>query len=231
VTNQLDTNKWYHIVGTFKANNPNKGLTLYVNGASVATAGVSKAYESVVTNTIPLTFGARADGDFGFFTFLGGLDEGAFYPYLLTAAQVLAHYQAGTNAAPATPYQNVVLGDSPAGYWRLNEKLGPAAANLGSSAAAGQYLYASTPGVAGPQPPAFTGFEAANKAVEILTNNPGSVRTAPLALNTNTVTMAAWIKPNGPQTPYSGIFLNAATDGTYAGITVGMDGGFQIAYT
>src|SRR5882672_8738721 len=30
VTNQLDTNKWYHIVGTFKANNPNKGLTLYV---------------------------------------------------------------------------------------------------------------------------------------------------------------------------------------------------------
>ena len=67
--------------------------------------------------------------------------------------------------------------------------------------------------------------------MEILTNNPGSVRTAPLALNTNTVTMAAWIKPNGPQTPYSGIFLNAATDGTYAGITVGMDGGFQIAYT
>src|SRR5882672_7526021 len=167
VTNQLDTNKWYHIVGTFKANNPNKGLTLYVNGVSVATAGVSKDYESVVTNTIPLTFGARADGDFGFFTFLGGLDEGAFYPYLLTAAQVLAHYQAGTNAAPATPYQNTILADNPAGYWRFNEKLGPAAANSGSSATAGQYLYASVPGLPGPQPPAFTGFEAANKAVQI----------------------------------------------------------------
>ena len=43
--------------------------------------------------------------------------------------------------------------------------------------------------------------------------------------------MTAWIKPNGPQNPYSGIFMNAATDGTYAGINVGLDGGFQIGYT
>src|ERR1044071_3619919 len=231
VTNQLDTNKWYHIVGTYKATNPNKGLTLYVNGVSVATAPVSKNYESVVTNTIPLTFGARADGDFGFFEYIESIDEGAFYPYLLSAAQVLAHYQAGTNSAPATPYQNVILGDTPAGYWRLNENLGPSAANLGSSATSAQYLYASTPAVAGPQPPAFTGFEAANKAVQIQTNNPGSVRTAPLAINTNTVTITAWIKPSGPQSPYAGIFMNAATDGTYAGISVASNGGFQIAYT
>ncbi len=227
----VDTNKWYHIVGTYKANNPNKGLTLYVNGVSMATAAVSKAYENVVTNSIPMTFGARADGDFGFFTYLGSIDEGAFYPYLLTPAQVLAHYQAGTNAAPATPYQNLVLSRNPAGYWRMNEKLGPAAANLGSSGLAGQYLYASTPGVAGPQPPAFTGFEAANKAVQVQTNNPGSVRTAPLAINTNTVTMTAWIKPNGPQNSYAGILVNAGTDGTYAGLSMGLDGGFQIGYT
>jgi hypothetical protein len=232
VTNILDTNKWYHIVGTYKASNPNKGLTLYVNGVSVATASVNKAYEPVVTNTIPLTFGARANGDFGYFTHIGSIDEGAFYPYLLTSAQVLAHYQAGTNAAPATPYQNVILADSPAGYWRFNEKLGPAAANLGSSSAAGQYLYASMPGVAGPQPPVFTGFEATNRAVQILTNPPGSVRTAPLALNTNTVTMVSWIKPNGPQDPYAGIFLQASTlDGTFAGISIGSNGGFQISYT
>src|ERR1051326_8249183 len=51
VTNQVDTNKWYHIVGSYKASNPNKGLTLYVNGVPVATAGVTKAYEPVVTNT------------------------------------------------------------------------------------------------------------------------------------------------------------------------------------
>src|SRR5262249_42465446 len=31
ITNAVDTNKWYHIAGTFKATNPNKGLTLYVN--------------------------------------------------------------------------------------------------------------------------------------------------------------------------------------------------------
>jgi hypothetical protein len=232
VTNVVDTNKWYHIAGTYKANNPNKGLTLYVNGQAVATAGVSKNYEPVVTNTIPLTFGARADGDFGFFTYLGSLDEGAFYPYLLTSAQILAHYQAGTNLAPTTPYQSLILSQNPAGYWRMNEKPGPPAANLGSSAAPGEYLYAGVPGQPGPQPPAFTGFEAANKALQVLgTNNPGSVRTAPLAINTNTVTMTAWIKPNGPQNPYAGIFMSASTDGTYAGINVLSNGGWQIGYT
>jgi hypothetical protein len=232
VTNQLNTNLWYHIAGTYKANNPNKGLTLYVNGVSVATASVSKNYEPVVTNTIPLTMGARADGDFGFFTYVGSIDEVAFYPFLLTSAQILGHYQAGTNAVTGTNYQSVILGQAPAGYWHLNEKLGPPAANLGSSAAAGQYLYASAPGVAGPQPPTFMGFEATNRAVQIQTNNPGSVRTAPLAINTNTVTMTAWIKPNGPQFPYTGIFMHAtALDGTYAGISIGKDGGLEIGYT
>ncbi len=227
----LDTNQWYHIVGTYKHNNPNRGLTIYVNGVTLTNVSVTGHYENVTTNTIPLTFGARADGDFGFWTYLGSIDEPAFYPYLLTSAQILQHYQIGTNAAPGTNYQTVILSHSPAGYWRLNENLGPAAANLGSSAAPGQYLYASTPGLAGPQSPAFTGLEAANKAVGILTNNPGSVRLAPLNLNTNTVTMTAWIKPTGPQNPYAGILMNAATDGTYAGINIGLDGGFQVGYT
>jgi len=227
----LDTNRWYHIVGTYKHNNPNRGLTVYVNGTSLTNVSVSGQYESVTTNTIPLTFGARADGAFGFFTYIGSIDEPAFYPYLLTSAQILQHYQAGTNNAPGTNYQTVILGHNPAGYWRLNEKLGPAAANLGSSAAAGEYLYACTPGVTGPVPPGFTGFDGANKGVNILTNNPGSVRTAPLSLDTNTVTMAAWIRPSGSQNPYAGILMNAATDGTYSGINIGLDGGFQIGYT
>ena len=232
VASAVDTNRWYHIVGTYKATNPNKGLTLYVNGVSVATANFSGTYENVKSNTIPLTFGARADGDFGFFTYFGGLDEGAFYPFVLSAAQVLQHYQTGTNNAPSSNYQTVVLGHNPSGYWRLNEKPGPAAANLGSSAAAGEYLYAATNGVAGPQSPAFTGFSATNTAVAITTNNPGCVRTAPLAINTNTVTMAAWIKPNGAQNPYAGIFTEAAAiDGSYAGLNIGLDGGFQIGYT
>jgi hypothetical protein len=228
----VDTNKWYHIVGTYKSANPNKGLTLYVNGASVATASVTAAYENVKTNTIPLTFGARADGDFGFFTFLGNIDEGAFYPSALTAAQVLAHYQNGTNSAPSSTYQSGVLSLNPSGYWRLNEKPGPPAANLGSSAAAAEYLYAVTPGVPGPQSPAFTGFSATNKAITITTNNPGCVRTAPLALNTNTVTLAAWIQPSGAQNAYSGIFTHAsAIDGSYAGLNMGPNGGLEIGYT
>jgi hypothetical protein len=231
VSNVLDTNKWYYIAGSYKASNPGKGLTLYVNGAPVATASVNKAYEPVVTNTIPLTFGARADGDFGFFEFIGKVDEGAFYPYQLSDAQILAHYQAGTNPAPATTYQNLILSQNPAGYWRMNEKPGPPAANLGSSATSAEYLYAAVPGVAGPQPPAFTGFEATNRALQVLTNNPGCVRAAPLAINTNTVTMTAWVKPSGPQGPYCGMFTSASLDGTYAGINIGNNGGLELGYT
>lgn len=235
VASPVDTNKWYHIVGTFKSNNPNRGLTLYVNGVSVATANFSGTYENVTTNTIPLTFGARADGDFGFFTYLGSMDEAAFYPFTLSAAQVLQHYQAGTNTAPTTNYQAVVLSHTPSGYWRFNERAGPAAANLGNAGTNGEYLYACTTAVAGPQPPTFNGFAATNRAVTISTNISGAIRTAPLQLNTNTVTLAAWIKPNGPQNPYAGIFTQLANDAnfgfTYSGLNIGKDGGFQIGYT
>lgn len=238
----LDTNKWYHIVGVYKANNPGKGLLLYTNGVVVAgsPASAGAQYENVKSNSfvfgrsnsIPLTFGARADGDSGFFDYLGDLDEAAFYPRVLTAAEILQHYQAGTNTAPATAYQTVVLGHTPAGYWRFNEKPGPAATNLGSSATSAEYLYASTPGVAGPQAPTFTGFSTTNKAVAVSTNIPGSVRTAPLGINTNTVTMTAWIRPVGPQNPYAAIFMQGYDyDPSYAGLSMGSNGGFQIGYT
>jgi hypothetical protein len=240
VTNALDTNKWYHVVGTYKNSPANSRLlTLYVNGVSVATVsppnGPSGAYENVTTNAIPLTFGARADGDWGFFTHIGNVDEGAFYPYQLTSAQVLQNYQAGTNTAPATNYQTLVLSRNPSGFWRFNERSGPPVANLGSSATNGEYLYAATPGSAGPQSPSFAGFAANNAAVTITTSPNGAVRTAPLALNTNTVTITAWIKPNGSQNPYAGIFTQLANDPvfsyTYSGLNIGKDGGFQIGYT
>jgi autotransporter-associated beta strand protein len=51
----------------------------------------------------------------------GDLDEVAYYPAALTLAQVQAHYANGTNASRPLPYQDAVLADAPAGYWRLGE--------------------------------------------------------------------------------------------------------------
>src|SRR5439155_13794633 len=83
--------------------------------------------------------------------FHGDIDEVAFYNgYVLTPAQVLAHYQTGTNAHPAVNYETLVFnagGDSyfadfgypiperttvPQTYLRFNEPAYFPAANSGS---------------------------------------------------------------------------------------------------
>ena len=53
----------------------------------------------------------------------GYVDELAIYPTNLSASAVLADYQAGTNAAPATPYYQVVQNNGPTIYLRMD---GPA---------------------------------------------------------------------------------------------------------
>jgi len=235
----LDTTKWYHVVGVYNGTT----ITVFVNGVSgtpVTFAGTPRANTN---SAIPLTFGARALGASGAYSYNGSLDECAIYNTALSAAQIQAHYAAGTNAAPATAYAQVVLGDSPAGYWRLNELGDPAAANSGSfgASARGSYYYDAAPGQAGPGPAsapvALPGFSAANKAVAFAgTNGPGTVSIPALNLNTNTVTITAWVKPtgNGPagsgQTPGAGLVI--AHGGTTAGTGLALDrsDGSQLAY-
>src|SRR6185436_11043782 len=129
VTNfTVDTTKWYHVVGTFDGTN----LKIYVNGNLGQSTPIAGTARANTNSTIPLGLGARSDGASGFFEYAGDLDECAMYTTALSASQVLAHYQAGTNPAPATAYSALVLGDAPAGYWRLGDPGDPAAVNLGS---------------------------------------------------------------------------------------------------
>jgi YVTN family beta-propeller protein len=89
----------YHVVGTYD------GATqrLYVNGAQVASAALTGA---ITTNTTSVRIASWAGGqEF----FKGVIDEVAIFPSVLTAAGVLAHYNAGiaktsaaTTSAPAT---------------------------------------------------------------------------------------------------------------------------------
>src|SRR5207249_8295394 len=52
---------------------------------------------------------------------IGGIDEFAWYPAKLTAAQILAHYQNATNANRSQSYSSLILSHNPAAYLRLNE--------------------------------------------------------------------------------------------------------------
>jgi hypothetical protein len=152
--------------------------------------------------------------DFGR-AFAGAVDEAAIYSKALDAATILAHYQNGTNSARTQTYESLVLASQPIGYWRLDEGITvyPTATNSGTlgAAADGIYLPAAAT-VAGPQPAAFPGFEAANTAVGLNGSNAivripaaGTVTNASLT-NVAQATFMCWIQRNGPQGGYKGVW-------------------------
>ena len=224
----IDTNHWYHVVGTYDGTNMN----IYVDGALGTNVALNSELRQNTNSLIPLTYGARADGAAGYFTYGGVIDEAAVYDVALSPAQVLAHYQAGTNAAPAKPYSQVILADAPAGYWRFNEPADPSAANAGSlgSAANGSYIYNVLPGQPGPRPPLYPGFESANNDIGLDGVGGGYVNVPPLNLDTNTVTITGWMYASNSEPAGAGILINRSDSADAGGITVDVAGGLNLSY-
>ena len=109
--------KWYHLAATFDGGT----LVFYVDGVAVSqSAGIT----TYVAN--PGDFGQIGAGDnTGFLPFSGGVDEVAFYTNVLSAADILAHYQLGTNSfvAPPTPPSFVLEPSSQTNYAGTTTKL------------------------------------------------------------------------------------------------------------
>jgi hypothetical protein len=111
-------------------------------------------------------------------------------------------------ALPTTPYEAAVVSANPVAYWRLNETDDPASGAALAHDYAGGYdgRYGSAcsnkfNGVFGPLPSdGLSVFEPANGAMRSTTNKPRSqVTLPPLNFNSDTITVAAWIYPIGPQ--------------------------------
>ncbi len=194
-------------------------LTAYVNGAPVATngditAGTGALYAANVNppesgNPADLAVGSyNAASNFGE-EFEGDIDEVAFYNnYVLKPEQILAHYQAGTNAHPATNYETLVLMAAydvtspqrtmPKTYLRFNEAAYFPAANSGSLGhAADGDLVLTTNVAAGPS---SAGFESPNAAVPLDGTNTWVALNDPAALNiSGQITLEAWINPAATQ--------------------------------
>jgi len=132
---------WSHIVVVWTGS----VATMYVNGALVAgpTAGVYNASTSAI-----FSVGSYDDGVSN--PFNGAVDEVAFYSSALSGAQILAHYQNGSNAAPATLYSSLIATDGAIEYLRLDEANPKvdAALNYGSLGATADAIH--TPGVRHP---------------------------------------------------------------------------------
>jgi hypothetical protein len=94
-TSHIQLFKWYHLAFTFDG----AAGYFYVNGVAESSAGGITGY---LAN--PGHDGQIGAGDnVGFLPFNGYVDEVAFYTNALTAADIAAHYQLGTNSFRALP--------------------------------------------------------------------------------------------------------------------------------
>jgi len=222
--------QWSHLVVTWEPQTDNGDpgvngnhqfqgiLTAYFNGVAVA----SNTFALYAANTNP-TEDATPAADFavgsynaastlGNNPFEGDIDEVALYTnYVLTADQVLAHYQAGTDSHPATNYETLVLSASydgagtqalqPATYLRFNEPAFHPAANSGSGGdVADGTLVLNANLAAGPQPPAYAGFDASNAALHLDGLKQWASLNNPSGLNiSGQITLEAWVIPDAVQ--------------------------------
>ncbi len=150
--------KWQHVVVVYDplGGDPlNAILSIYIDGvlanAVTNTTGVA-GYGPCTGNHDPgvavngqpaLSIGGYNNANSGTYGFAnpwtGGADEFAYYAAKLSPAQILAHYQNGTNAARSAPYAALIKSDSPVAYLRLDEVApGPDTAfNVGDARSAG----------------------------------------------------------------------------------------------
>jgi hypothetical protein len=190
VTN-IAPSQWYHVAATINTNGDGTYTsTLYINGTNAGSA----VSDFVPNNGDPFKVGNRSDDPgYGSYNFAGGMDEAAFYGTALSASDILAHYQAGTNASPATPYETLVLNDNPLVYYRFDEQqasfpsqdTGSVATNYGATGVNdnGVYLTGTLPGsVPGPGVEQFPGGDVA-VAINHIYWNPGGPTTAGLFNN------------------------------------------------
>ena len=192
---------WTHLVGVYDGTT---GIQkFYVNGVQQGT-DLNTGGGFTPNTSVQMRLGGRNDIETGanLLLFKGGIDEVAIYNTALSASDILAHYENGTNAARSVDYATLVQASAPVGYWRMNDPAGPTApfpANSGTLGTAwnGAYAFDVVPGTVGPRPPTEPGLESTNVA---MTAGPGYGHIgAPICpdLNVNTVTVAGWIKRSG----------------------------------
>lgn len=139
---------------------------------------------------------------------LTGTDSGSFDVVVDSNSGATTSSAATLTAIPADggAFEAATLAQTPKIYYRLNETVDAAAGDVVAYDNAGgkNGIYGTSvqnggtaDSVAGPRPAdGFPGFASANSAVKTIKNDThGFVKTAPWLLNTNAVTISAWIKP------------------------------------
>lgn len=212
--------QWQHVVVVYNpvTNDQTNGVVnIYINGVFAAqnvnpTSGGIPGYEactgdhdpsSAVNGQPAMSLGGYNNANGGTDGFenpwFGAIDEYAWYPTNLTDAQILAHYQNGTNASRTVPYATLVQSDSPVVYLRLDE-LAPTADvanNIGDLRSAG--IGVNTSGVKHPVNSPLAG-ETFDGAAAYHQRNGSTTTDVPFAAENNPgagtpFTMEVWLRP------------------------------------
>jgi len=216
--------KWQHVVFVYDpVQVTNATLTIYIDGVAAntniwASTDLTPGYYSnqstneVQPNGPPaLALGGYNNANSGTAGFgnpwIGGVDEFAWYSNALSPAQILAHYQNGTNTARSTPYDTLVTSDHPVEYLRLNEVApGPdTVVNFGDVRAAGDGT--NTPAIKHPGISALAGrtddgshsghYRDTSATGHAFTSIPWTAQNNPDA--GTPFTLEFWARPTGDQ--------------------------------
>jgi len=164
-----------------------QGTKLLTNGGTISGA-----------NTPSLTITSATANDAGSYTLLVTNSAGSSTSTVSTL---------DLGVPPSAPYAKVVLAANPYAYWRLNETSGTTAHD-----SMGGYdgTYASAVQLGGPgQESAGLFGMGADTASAVFSGGTANcyVAVPALNLNTNTVTIMAWVYPTAVPDPWTGIFM------------------------
>lgn len=187
---------WSHLAVVWNGST----ATLYVDGFPVASETDTYAANLDVPFGIASYSEPAGSNPFG-----GRVDEVAFYPSALSAAQILEHADNGFSSNPSEPYATMVAGDGATLHLRLDEQDSwrSVASNLGSLGSEGNGVH--FPGATHQVPGALTaGGDTAMRYQRIdkgsTDGNYATVLPNLPQLNTASFSWEAWVKPTAEGT-------------------------------
>ena len=193
--------------------------TLVIVALNDTTNGFNVTYDLSAFGTLPAQLAASRTSASENMTPLTPLPvTNSQFTSFLPAQSITTHVlsNVATNVAPPAPppYDGLILADGPAYCWRLNETNGSIAYES-IAELDGTYGANTTNGVPGVANPPFPGFESNNTAVAmdpaVAASGAGYVTAPALNLNTNSVTLTAWVYPFADITNYQGVVFTRAS--------------------
>jgi RHS repeat-associated protein len=179
-------NQWQHFVATVDTSGH---AAMYKNGV-LLTSGTGGLPGNVVRNS---NYIGRSNWN-GDAYFDGAMQEVAVYPNALSAARVLAHYQAATTpnysvSSTNAVYPNALRNDYPLSYWRLDEPAGSTVAADTENINPGTYVNSPGLGASGAlsgDPDKGVSFNGTNQLMTVVPNDTVA----------GAFSVEAWINPS-----------------------------------